>query len=112
MSPGHAKVVIDSRPTLPGHGGRQSDHRRNAVVEILPVAYEIIKFAVGLMLFGRQHWLSYVDLSYPDFLMIMRGQSSVPSWLTMALSMSTDLVFCEAEGRKCVANCAINYNVN
>jgi hypothetical protein len=62
LCPGHAKVVLDSWLALPGHGCRQPDHRRGAGIELLLVAGGIIKVAVGFMLFGWQHLLSFLGV--------------------------------------------------
>jgi hypothetical protein len=55
LNPGHAKVVLDSWLAFPGHSRSQPDHCRRAGIEVLLVADDIIKMAISLVLFLREH---------------------------------------------------------
>lgn len=59
LLPGYAKVVLDSWSALPGHGGRQPDHRRSARVELPAVADGVVEVAVSIVLVCRQHELPF-----------------------------------------------------
>ena len=59
LSPGHAKVVLDSWLALSGHGGRQPDHRSRPRIEVFRVADGIVEVTVGFMLFWGQHLLIF-----------------------------------------------------
>ena len=52
LFPGDAKVVFDSRLTLPGDRCRQSNDRRGAGVELIIVTNGVVEVAVGFMLLG------------------------------------------------------------
>jgi hypothetical protein len=55
LFPGHAKVMIDSWLALSGHGCRESDHCRCALIQVVAVTDRIIKSTVNFVLFVVQH---------------------------------------------------------
>jgi hypothetical protein len=64
LFPGHAKVMLDSWLTLPGHGGSQPYHRCRTGIDVLFVANSVVEVTVGFMLFGGQHYFVHASCCF------------------------------------------------